>query len=423
MTLHVRPSTVRGAVTAPPSKSYTHRAFFLGLLAEGETRVSDALLSEDPKATLHAVEALGAKVRRDDVVLISSDGTVRTPENVVDCLNSGTTMRLLSAIAALAPGGSVLTGDASLRKRPMKPLLDALQQLGVRAESTRDNGCAPVLVRGPLHGGRAKLPGDVSSQFVSALLLAGARSRDGIEVVIDGTLKSRPYVDITIEMMQDFGGAVEETRGGFRVAGGQALKARDYRVPGDYSTAAFPLCAGALAGEVRVDNLPERTAQGDKAIVEQLRAFGADVRQSGRSVVARKSTLHGARLDLSDTPDAFPALCAVAAHAEGETVLSGAKHLRFKESDRIAAMVTNLRRLGVDAEEREDGAVIRGGPVRGSATPLITEGDHRILMALAVCGLAAEGPLVLDDHEAHAVSYPRFLDDFARLGASLEVGP
>ncbi|HWH08709.1 MAG TPA: 3-phosphoshikimate 1-carboxyvinyltransferase, partial [Candidatus Thermoplasmatota archaeon] len=422
MTLHVRPSTVRGAVTAPPSKSYTHRAFFLGLLAAGTTRVSHALLSEDPKATLHAVEALGAQVRREgDIIVISSSGEVRTPEDVVDCLNSGTTMRLLSAIAALAPGGSVLTGDASLRKRPMKPLLDALGQLGVRAESTRDNGCAPVLVRGPLRGGRAKLPGDVSSQFISALLLAGARTRDGVEVEVDGTLKSRPYVDITVEMMQDFGGAVEETPRGFRVAGGQRLRARDYAVPGDYSTAAFPLCAGALAGEVRVENLPERTAQGDKAIVEQLRAFGADVRQEGRSVVARKARLRGARLDLSDTPDAFPALCALAAHAEGETVLSGAKHLRFKESDRIRAMVTNLRALGVDAEEREDGAVIRGGPVRGSATPLVTEGDHRILMALAVCGLAAQGPIVLDDHEAHAVSYPGFLEDFRRMGGSLEV--
>lgn len=421
MTLHVRPSTVQGRVTAPPSKSYTHRAFFLGLLAQGATRVSDALLSEDPKATLHAVEALGATVRRGDVIEISSTGEVRTPENVIDCLNSGTTMRLLSAVAALAPGGSVLTGDASLRKRPMKPLLDALQQLGVRAESTRDNGCAPVLVRGPLRGGRATLPGDVSSQFVSALLLAGARTRDGVEVEIDGTLKSRPYVDITVEMMQDFGGAAEETARGFRVAGGQALKARDYRVPGDYSTAAFPLCAGALAGEVRVENLPERTAQGDKAIVEQLRAFGADVRQEGRAVVTRKSPLHGARLDLSDTPDAFPALCALAAHAKGETVLSGAKHLRFKESDRIAAMVTNLRRLGVDAEEREDGAVIRGGPVRGSPTPLVTEGDHRILMALAICGLAADGPIALDDHEAHAVSYPGFIEDFRRMGAAVEV--
>jgi 3-phosphoshikimate 1-carboxyvinyltransferase len=417
------PGSVRGRVAAPPSKSYTHRALLLGLLAEGTTRVRNPLMSEDPRATLAGVEALGARVERGDVVGITSDGVVRTPESVVDCLNSGTTLRLLSAIAALAPGATVLTGDASLRKRPMKPLLDALQSLGVRAESTRENGCAPVVVRGPLRGGTARLPGDVSSQFVSALLLAGARSPDGVTVRVEGDLKSEPYVDITREMIADFGGAIERTPDGFRAPGGQRLRARDYRVPGDYSTAAFPLCAGALAGEVTVENLPDRTAQGDKAIVEHLRAFGAKVSAQARTVTVGAAPLRGISIDLSDTPDLFPVLCAVAAHAQGETVLSGAKHLRFKESDRIRAMVTNLRRMGVDCEEREDGAIVRGGGRVKGARGLVTEGDHRILMALAVCALRAEGPIELDEAEAHAVSYPSFVDDFRALGQRLEVEP
>jgi len=418
VTLLVHPAAVRGSVVAPPSKSYTHRAFLLGLLAEGTTRVRDALASEDPRATLAGVEALGARVTRGEVVTIESDGRVRAAADVVDCLNSGTTLRLLSAIASLADGETRLTGDASLVKRPMGPLLDALGSLGVRTTST--NGKAPISVRGPMRGGRARLPGDMSSQFVSALVLAGARTEAGVEVEIEGTLKSRPYVDITLEMMEDFGAKAERVGEGFRVAGNQRFRATDYRVPGDFSTAAFPLVAGALAGEVTVENLPARTAQGDKAILDQLEAFGATVVRGPRSATVRKSELHGARIDLSDTPDAFPALCALAAHAKGETVLSGAAHLRFKESDRIKAMVTNLRRMGVDAQEREDGAVIRGGRVRG-ARGLVTEGDHRILMALAVCGLAAEGPVELDDHEAHAVSYPSFLEDFRRLGATLEV--
>ena len=418
MTLLVHPAAVRGSVVAPPSKSYTHRAFLLGLLAEGTTRVRDALASEDPRATLGGVEALGARVTRGEVVTIESDGRVRAAADVVDCLNSGTTLRLLSAIASLADGETRLTGDASLVKRPMGPLLDALGSLGVRTTST--NGKAPISVRGPMRGGRARLPGDMSSQFVSALVLAGARTEAGVEVEIEGTLKSRPYVDITLEMMEDFGAKAERVGEGFRVAGNQRFRATDYRVPGDFSTAAFPLVAGALAGEVTVENLPARTAQGDKAILDQLEAFGATVVRGPRSATVRKSELHGARIDLSDTPDAFPALCALAAHAKGETVLSGAAHLRFKESDRIKAMVTNLRRMGVDAQEREDGAVMRGGRVRG-ARGLVTEGDHRILMALAVCGLAAEGPVELDDHEAHAVSYPSFLEDFRRLGATLEV--
>jgi 3-phosphoshikimate 1-carboxyvinyltransferase len=152
LNLIAHPASVRGTVSASPSKSYTHRALLLGLLADGTTRVRDGLMSEDPRATLAAVESLGAKVERSDIVSIASDGVVRTPDDVIDCLNSGTTLRLVSAISALAPGGSVLTGDASLRKRPMKPLLDALASLGVRAESTRGNGCAPVVVHGPLYG-------------------------------------------------------------------------------------------------------------------------------------------------------------------------------------------------------------------------------------------------------------------------------
>ena len=419
MSLVVHPGAVRGTVVAPPSKSYTHRAFLLGLLAEGTSVVRDALASEDPRATLQGVEALGARVTRGPEVRVESDGRVRPARATVDCLNSGTTLRLLSAIASLAEGETTLTGDASLVKRPMQPLADALAQLGVQATTTA--GKAPIRVKGPLRGGRAKLPGDVSSQFVSALLLAGARSAEGVAVEIDGVLKSRPYVDITIEMMEDFGGRAERVGEGFRVQGGQRLRAREYRVPGDFSTAAFPLVAGALTGQVTVENLPARTAQGDKAILDQLEAFGAHVRRGERSATVSASPLEGCDLDLSDTPDAFPALCALAAHAKGETVLRGAAHLRFKESDRIRAMVTNLSRMGVDCQEKEDGAVIRGGKGVRGARGLLTEGDHRILMALAVCGLAADGPLELDDHEAHAVSYPTFLDDFRRMGARMEI--
>ncbi len=420
MTLRISPSAVKGRVAAAPSKSYTHRAFLMGLLANGTTRVDHALLSADPLSTLGAVRSLGATVETGDDIAITSTGNVETPTDIIDCGNSGTTLRLVTAIAALAPHATVLTGDASLRTRPMRPLLAALEGLGVSATSTRDNGCAPIVVRGPMRGGRTRLPGDVSSQFVSALIMAGARTADGIDIQLDSELKSRPYVDITLEMLDDFGGRVDERPDGFHVPGNQALGATRYAVPGDYSTAAFPLAAGALAGEVTVDHLPERTAQGDKAIVDMLQTFGARVTRNATSATVREAPLTGAHFDLSDTPDLFPILCAIAAHAKGETVLSGAAHLRFKESDRIAAMVTNLQRMGVDAQEREDGARIRGGPV-GAADGLVTHGDHRILMALAVCGLRAQGPLTLDDHEAHRVSYPGFIEDFTAMGARMEV--
>ncbi|HUR69327.1 MAG TPA: 3-phosphoshikimate 1-carboxyvinyltransferase [Candidatus Thermoplasmatota archaeon] len=418
MSLRIHPGTVKGAVSAPPSKSYTHRAYLLGLLAEGTTTVRDGLASEDPRATLQGIEELGALVTRGAPTLIESDGRLRPAKATIDCLNSGTTLRLLTAIASLASGTTTLTGDASLRKRPMRPLAESLRRLGVEVSLTE--GKAPITVSGPMNGGRTELPGDISSQFVSALLLAGARTKDGVEVAIQGTLKSRPYVDITIEMMEDFGARVQRRGEGFVVAGGQSYRARDYRVPGDFSTAAFPLVAAAIAGDVRVDNLPAKTAQGDKAILDHLELFGAKVVRDPRSARVAAAPLRGAQIDLSDTPDAFPALCALAAHAQGETILSGAAHLRFKESDRIHAMVSNLQKMGIDATEREDGAVIRGGIVR-RAKGLVTEGDHRILMALAVCALRAEGPIELDDHECFSVSYPGFLDDMRKLGAKMEV--
>jgi len=418
--LKVAPSTVSGTTAAPPSKSYTHRALVLGLLSE-RSEVVEPLLSEDPLATLACVERLGAKVERFEDRVRLEGGAVATPADVLDAKNSGTTLRILTAVSALAPGTSVLTGDASLRRRPMQPLFDALRPLGVEAYSTRGNGCAPVVVRGTLEGGETTIAGDVSSQFVSAILLAATRAEHATDLILTTPLKSRPYVDITLDMIARFGGAAAATPDGFSVPGGQALAGAVYRVPGDWSSAAFPWCAAAVTGgEVTVTNLDMASSQGDRAILGALEAFGCNVKAGDGIATVRGGDLRGIRWDLSDTPDMFPALAAVAAHARGETVLSGAAHLRYKESDRIAAMVSELRLMGVDADERPDGAVIRGGR-KLSGAKVTSLGDHRIEMALVVAGLAAEGATVVDDHESHAVSYPRFLEEFARLGARLEV--
>lgn len=421
--LRIRASTVAGRVEAPPSKSYTHRAFALALLARGETRVEEPLLSEDPLATLEAVERMGgARLGSEEgAIIVESDG-VDAARDVLDCKNSGTTMRLFSAIAALPRDWSVLTGDASLRKRPMQPLLDALRGLGADAFSTLGAGCAPLVVRGPLVAGETFLPGDVSSQFVSALLLAATQTQGRTTITLTSPLKSRPYVDITRAMIADFGGETLASESAFVVEGPQDLSLASYRVPGDWSTAAFPMAAAAVTGgEVTVANLDPRSPQGDKAILDALRAFGAKVteRADGTATVAG-APLSGIAFDLSDTPDMFPALCAIAVHAKGETQLTGGAHLRFKESDRIAAMVGELRKMGADCEELPDGAVIRGGkPLRGAK--LHTFEDHRILMALAVAGLRADGETILDEHESCAVSYPKFVADLARLGASADV--
>lgn len=421
MTLTVKPlrGAAEGKVTAPPSKSYTHRALMMAFLA-GKSRVQHPLWGADTLATRSCLRTLGATLEGEATVRVQR-GELAPPADVLNVENSGTTLRLLSGLCALLDGGSVLTGDASIRGRPMQPLLDALQELGAKASSTRRNGKAPIVIEGPMRGGVCKLPGDVSSQFLSSLLLACPLADKDTRVTLTSELKSRPYVEVTVAMLKHFGVRVASSQDQFDAPGGQAYTPRDFRVPGDYSSAAFPLVAGAITGgDVTVAGLAPEWPQGDRAIVGFLQAMGADVREQGSTARVRGGALHGATLDLGDTPDLFPILCIAGANAQGTTTLLGAPQLRFKESDRIKAMAAGLKRMGAKVKERPDGLVIEGGrPLKGAA--VATHEDHRILMAFAVAALRAKGPVTLDEHGSFAVSYPTFLEDFRSLGAKLEV--
>jgi 3-phosphoshikimate 1-carboxyvinyltransferase len=269
-----------------------------------------------------------------------------------------------------------------------------------------------------MRGGNARIAGDVSSQFLSSLLIAGAAADKGVDVEVTGRMVSRPYLEITSDVLRHF--KVEHSLASqrFYAPGGQRPAAVDFEVPGDYSSAAFMLAAGALAGgPVEVANLRE-DAQGDRAIVAHLKAFGAKVRRADGGYVAASAPLHGTRIDVGDTPDLFPPLCVVAAAARGESVLYGAAQLRAKESDRIGSMVAALRSLGVDAQEREDGARIVGGGMKGGSVE--TRGDHRIAMAAAVAGLVAREGVSIPDPGSAAVSYPEFFKDLRRLGARVD---
>ncbi|MFB6353010.1 MAG: 3-phosphoshikimate 1-carboxyvinyltransferase [Halobacteriales archaeon] len=421
-------SSVVGTARAPASKSYTHRAILAGGYAE-RARVANPLLSADPRATVRAVEAFGASVEEagGDLTVEGFAGRPVVPDDVVDCANSGTTMRLATATAALADGTTVLTGDGSLRARPQGPLLDAIDALGGRARSTRSNGRAPVVVEGPIDGGRAAIPGDVSSQFVTALLMAGAATRAGVEVALTSELKSAPYVEITREVLDAFGVATERTDDGFAVAGGQAyeLAGGEYRVPGDFSSVSYLLAAGAIAGSgpVRVEGA-HPSAQGDAVIVEHLRAMGAPVdwdRETG-IVTVEPAELAGVEVDVGDTPDLLPTLAVLGAAADGTTRLTNAEHVRYKETDRVAAMAEALDRLGASVEERPDALVVRGGESTLQGTELDGRADHRVIMSLAVAGLVAEGETTIRGAEHVDVSFPGFFDALAGLGARVETG-
>ncbi len=419
MKLIVKPSAVQGTLSSTPSKSHTHRALVLAGLANGETRLRRPLIGGDTQATVRGMEQFGASFRAEDDDRIVRGGRLRAPASAIDCANSGTTIRLLAGIASLLPYSVTLTGDASLQQRPMKPLISALTEMGVHA-SSQNNGCPPLIIRGPNKGRWTHIKGDISSQFISSLLISSALKELDTEIVITTPLKSRPYVQITRDMMSHFGATTAETKNGYRVMGGQRYRPRDYTIPGDYSSASFPLVAGALAGKVTVTGLDPQDQQGDRSILDVLARFGASVTRGGESVTVGKGDLHGTEVDLGDSPDAFPILAVLATQARGESALTNAEHLRFKESDRIATTVSFLKAMGADIEERKDGCVVRG-PTRLKGRSIDPSGDHRILMAAAVAGLVAEGTTTISHGDSYAISYPRFPEDLRALGANVEV--
>ncbi|HYT00260.1 MAG TPA: 3-phosphoshikimate 1-carboxyvinyltransferase [Thermoplasmata archaeon] len=411
------PSHVSGTVRAPPSKSYTHRALVLGALSGGTCTIQRPLRSEDTDATLAGIASFGASIEREGDDLRISGGRLQAPGKTVDARNSGTTLRLLSGVASLLDGTTTLTGDSSLRKRPMGPLLDSLNSLGARTSSLGGDGRPPVEVRGVLRGGIATLPGDVSSQFLSSLLLACPLAANPSEIRVLPPLRSEPYVGMTREAMARFGVELTAEDGVFRIAGTQQYVPTDLEVPGDFSSAAFPLVAAAIArGDVTVSGLDLSSAQGDRAIVELLRSFGASVDVEADRVRARGGDLAGQTVDVGETPDLFPVLAVLASQADGESRFVNGSHLRHKESDRIATTVSMLRALGVAAQATEDGCVVRG-PNRLRGAFVDAQGDHRILMAAAVAGLVADDAVDISDPWCFRASYPSFLDDFRALGA------
>lgn len=426
MNVTITPSTVSGSAKAPPSKSYTHRAVLAAGYADGAL-VHSPLESADIRATMRAVEAFGGDVSETNGALdiTGFDGRPEVPDDVIDCGNSGTTTRLVTATAALADGITVLSGDASLRSRPHGPLLDAIDQLGGSARSSRGNGQAPLVIEGPISGGTVSIPGDVSSQFISALLFAGAVTEEGIDIDLETELKSSPYVDITTELMADYGVDARRTERGFSVDGGQsyAPESGEYSVPGDFSSMSYLLALGAVAGDDAVEiQGAYPSAQGDSAIVGILEEMGATIdwnREDGVITVER-SDLSGTTVDVGDTPDLLPTIATLGAIADGDTRIENAEHVRYKETDRVSAMATELTKMGVEVTEEHDVLTIHGSESTLSGATVEGYHDHRIIMSLAVAGLVADGTTTVTGGDHVDVSFPTFFDLLADLGGSVD---
>ncbi len=417
MDILIQPSPLGGELCAIPSKSDAHRLIICAALADKPTRLHLPSSSRDIDATCACMRALGASIAREGEYLTISPLLPVSEPPLLDCGESGSTLRFLLPVATALYERVRFVGHGRLPERPLKDLQDAMRAHGVDFSSDT----LPFETKGRLRGGEFRIAGNVSSQYITGLLLAAAALGEDSRIVLTSGLESASYVDITLHALRRFGLQVDEFGDGWALKGGQRLRSADeLAVEGDWSNAAFPLVGGLLGDGLTLCGLTPQSPQGDRAIVSVLRRFGAMLDVSDDRVRVFPSLLRGIEVDMRDIPDALPALAVVAAYAEGETRFINAARLRLKESDRLQAVCAMLKALGGEAEELPDGLIVfgrqglHGGEVDGF-------GDHRIVMAAAIAASRADGEVILRGAEAAEKSYPAFFDHFQALGGKCHV--
>jgi len=402
-------------VSIPGSKSYTHRALIISALADGESLLINALQSEDTEYTARALVRFGVSISRegDRVRVIGKGGRFKGEEEKIFVGNSGTSLRFLTALAALKEGRTLLDGDTRMRKRPIADLLDGLERLGVKTYS--QGGFPPVVVESQgLIGGRAKIRGEESSQFLSALLMIAPYARRDVCIEVTGHLASKPYVDITRDAMSAFGVEVQsEEYRYFSIRAGQYYLPQQYYIEGDASNASYFLSAAAITqGRVKVENLRSDSPQGDTCFLDILRSMGCEVIRGGDWAEVRGKELHGIEIDMNEMPDLVPTLAITSAFGRGKTVIKNIGHLRLKESDRIRALTQELVKMGIRVEEGENWLKVEGGKPHGAE--IETYNDHRLAMSFAIAGLAVSG-IKIRGEQCVNKSFPGFWETLSRL--------
>ena len=446
-------SKINGAVKAPSSKSYSHRAVILATLSEGKSKLFDVLYSEDVLSTIRACEALGAKIDKKKEIILKGDksqtvdylevyGTGGKLHNIskdpssdmVDLANSGTTLRIMTSVAALSDNEVIFTGDDSLKTRPMGALIDALDALGVQIESLGGNNKAPLKVYPGYEGGQTDILGSISSQFISSILISAPLSKKGVELEVYPEFVSKPYVDMTISILEKFGIRIEEENYQFHETckkehtdclgvkfnvKPQKYTASDYIVEGDYSSASYLLAATAIAGGyVRVENLFSDSKQGDKFILDVLEDMGANVTVFDDYVSLRSDgNLKGIDVNLANAPDLLLTVAVLGAVAEGKTTITGVSHGRLKETDRIDTTCRELEKLGCKLEEFEDGMTIYGQTIGDGVVE--SHNDHRLAMAFSLLGLKYD--VEVENGECFDVSFPNFIEIMGEIGIEMEL--
>ncbi len=408
---------VTGTVNPPGSKSITNRALVIAALARGESVLSNALESDDTHVMLDSLQRLGIKWSRDGQGAISiagCAGEIPSPGAELWLENSGTSIRFLTAMCALGIGGYELDGNSRMRQRPIIDLVRALRELNVDVRCLHDTDSPPILVNSiGFPGGTVHIAGGLSSQYLSALLMVAPYAASALEIIVEGELVSKPYIELTLSLMKSFGVTAETDQlQRFRVTP-QKYSAKEYAIEPDASAASYFFAAAAITGgTVTIENLHQNALQGDVKFVDALAQMGCTVEWGDNHVTVTGGELHGIDIDMNAISDTAQTLAAVAVFANGPTRVRNVEHMRFKETDRVAAVVTELKRLGIKAEEHPDGYTIHPGPV--TAASVKTYDDHRMAMSFSLIGLRVPG-IVIEDPECTAKTYPHFFDDLAKL--------
>ena len=421
MNCKIEKSKIKGIIECPSNKSYTHRGIFLASLAGNSSKVENVLLSADTKATIEACKKFGAIIEVKDSSIIVKEPIktdVKVPE--IDTGNSGTTIRIAIGIASLFSEEIILTGDDSIQKRPMKPLLDALSSIG--AECSSIDGKPPVKIKGSIVGGDVSIPGNLSSQFITSLLISAPLTKNGINLTIEGDLVSKPYLDATIRTMREFGVSVQTLipYKKYNILP-QIYKNSIFNVPIDFSSLALLLAFTVLNGEdVTIKGSMGNLPQGDEAFIDFLKQLGVSIIISENEIkIKSPEKLEGGIFDLRNSPDLLPPLAILSLISSKPIEIVNVKHARLKETDRISILARELPKIGIKVEEKEDGLILESsGSLTGAK--LDSENDHRLFMTFCIAGTYI-GNCIVTDPKSVEVSYPNFIEEMNRLGAKIEI--
>lgn len=421
MYLKVLQSDVSGKIIIPGSKSHTIRALFFAALADGKSEIKNPLISSDSNSAVNLCESFGASyIFQDNSFKVGGVGNnPKVPENIIDVGNSGTSLRLGMMTAALVQGYTVFTGDYQIRNRQIGPLVQAINNLGGEAFTTRGNSSAPVVVKGRARGGFTKLDA-VTSQYLSSILINAPLFEKDTHVEVT-RLNEIPYVDITLWWLDKFGIKYKHNNmKEFYIPGQQKYSPFECTIPGDFSSATFFMVLSAISGqEIVLTNLDMSDPQGDKLVLSILEDMGAKVSYNENSITIKGHKLFGRIIDMNSIPDALPAMAVAACFAQGETRLINVPQARLKETDRISVMREELSKMGADIEELPDGLIIRESKLKGCNVN--GHDDHRIVMSLAIAGLNCSGETIIDTAEAMNVTFPSFVECIRSCGGKIEL--